>query len=198
MQNLDLKQIERRAWTSYFEDGLWDIFFGLMMLTMGIRALTDNVWFTFGMGGAVLVMAGGKRVITVPRMGLVNFSPARKARQQKVRVVIGVSALAGLVSLLLGLLTGLAPSGVAAALIVGLLVSLVFALIAYFMEFGRLYVHGLVFATGFVLWELLGTPIGPVALCISGSAAVLTGAVVLIRFLRKYPKPSLEQLDVTA
>ena len=28
--DVDLKEIERKVWTSYFQDGLWDIFFGLL------------------------------------------------------------------------------------------------------------------------------------------------------------------------
>jgi hypothetical protein len=45
-EKTNLKEIEKKAWASYFEDGLWDIFMDLLMLGMGLRTLTDNVWYT--------------------------------------------------------------------------------------------------------------------------------------------------------
>jgi hypothetical protein len=199
MQRLDLEQLERKAWTSYFEDGLWDIFFGLMMLTMGVRALTDNVWFTSMMIAGVLVPSVGKRLVTIPRIGRVKFGPARKARHGKVRAVVAISVLGTLVSLLLGLWTGLYPSGAVGAFVLAIWVPLVFGLMAYYMDFGRLYAYGLLFAASAVLWELLGSPAGPIAFSVSGSAALLVGLVLLTRFVGKYPKAAPEEsLDVTA
>jgi len=34
--NLDLKELEKKAWRSTFQDGLWDIYFGLLIFGMGI------------------------------------------------------------------------------------------------------------------------------------------------------------------
>ena len=31
---LNLKELERKAFRSFYQDGIWDIFFGLMMLAM--------------------------------------------------------------------------------------------------------------------------------------------------------------------
>ena len=42
---IDLHHVERRAWRLYFQDGLWDIFLGLLFLGTGLRALTGNLWF---------------------------------------------------------------------------------------------------------------------------------------------------------
>lgn len=194
-QDINLKEIQRKAWTSYFQDGLWDIFFGLLMLTMGIRALTDNVWFTFVIGAAVLVALLGKKLITIPRVGRVKFGPARKVKQKKLMAVVGISVVATLVLLLLALSgLDLLTTGVRAA-IQGVGFALLFGLMAYFMDFGRLYAYGLLFAIGMVLWELLGDPIGPIAFCVSGSVALLIGLVMLVRFLREYPKLPKEIAD---
>ena len=89
MDDTDLKKIESKVWTSYFKDGLWDIFFGLMLLTMGLRTLTDNVLFTFGMLAAVLVHILGKRWITVPRLGVVRFSETRRKKRSFLIYLIG-------------------------------------------------------------------------------------------------------------
>ena len=32
---IDLHHVERRAWRLYFQDGLWDIFLGLLFLGWG-------------------------------------------------------------------------------------------------------------------------------------------------------------------
>jgi len=98
---INLKEIERKAWMSYFEDGLWDIFMGLLMLTTGIRSLTDNVWFTLGIFAALLISVIGKKLITIPRIGRVKFGPARKVKQKKLAAVLIVSVLATLALLLL-------------------------------------------------------------------------------------------------
>ena len=34
-QMMNLKDAERKAWTIHYEDGLWDIFFGLLFLGGG-------------------------------------------------------------------------------------------------------------------------------------------------------------------
>ena len=188
---IDLKKIERKAWTSYLHDGLWDIFLGLLMLTGGIRALTDNAWFTLVILASVLVIVVGKRLITTPRLGHVKFSPARKVKQHRLIAVIGISVIA------MGVLLWLATLGVglpktASAPIVVILVALVFGLIAYYMDFRRLYAYGLLFAIAMALWETLGDPTGPIASSVSGGIALLIGLVMLIRFIRKYPKMAQE------
>lgn len=186
-QDINLKELELKAWTSYFQDGLWDIFMGLLMLTMGIRGLTDNVWFTLGVGAAVLVSLVGKKFITVPRIGRVKFGPARKAKQRKLMAVVGIAVLATLILLLTTLLGLDTPQAVVAPILV-ICIALVFGLMAYYMDFGRLYAYGLLFAISMALWETFEEPIGPIAFSVSGGIALLIGLVVLIRFLRKYPK----------
>jgi len=100
-QKMSLREIERKAWTSYFEDGLWDVFFGALFLIGGIRSLTDNVWYTLLLLVPVLMLPIGKKLITIPRLGHVKFGPARKLRQSKAIAVLVISVLATLALLLL-------------------------------------------------------------------------------------------------
>lgn len=195
-QNINLKEIERKAWTSYFQDGLFDIFLSIFMLTMAIRALTDNVWFIFMVLVAVLVVPLGKRFITIPRIGLVKFGPARKARLWKLRAVGGIAFLAMLVVLLLILSGSNLPSKEIRAAIQGIGLTLLFCLMAYFWDFRRLYVYGMFYAIGMVLWEMLGDPVGPIAFLVSGSVTLLIGIALFVSFLRKYPKPKEEVYNV--
>jgi hypothetical protein len=190
-QDINFKELERKAWTSYFQDGLWDIFMGLLMLTMGIRDLTDNVWFTFVILAAVLVPIAGKKFITIPRIGRVKFSPARKAKQNKLRAVVGIAVIATGILLLTTLLGLDIPQAVVAPILV-ICIALVFGLMAYYMDFKRLYAYGLLFAISMALWETLDTPTGPIAFSVSGGIALLIGLAALIRFLRRYPKTAEE------
>ena len=58
-QNINLKELEAHAWKSYFQDGLLDVFIGVMLITMALRSFTDNVWFTFLVFAGVLVLILG-------------------------------------------------------------------------------------------------------------------------------------------
>ena len=187
-ERIDLKEIERRAWTSYFQDGLWDIFMGILMLTVGIRTFTDNVWYTLLILAAVLVPLVGKKFITVPRIGWVRFGPARIARTAKMTGVIIVSVLATLAFLLLPY-SGLAFPRTWTSPMMAVLIAVAFGLLAYYLDFGRLFAYGLLFAMSEVLWGMFGRPIGPMAHTVSGIVALIVGLVVLVRFLQRYPIP---------
>lgn len=196
-QKLDLKEIERKAWTSYFEDGLWDIFLGLLMLTGGIRGLTDNLWSYLILLAAVLIPALGKKFITIPRIGLVKFGPARKVKRERLATVLVISVLA-LFALLLLPRSGVALPRIPISPIVAVFYAGIFGAVAYYMDFGRLYAYGLLFAISEVLWGLFGKPIGPMVDTVLGIVILLIGVVVFVRFLRKYPLPADEALDVNS
>ena len=148
---------------------------------MGIRSLTDNVWFTFGIFGAVLVNIFGKRYITIPRIGRVKFGPKRQKRQIKIVVMILISLL-----VLLALGTLLTQTTFP---LMALWLAVLFALLAYLMDFSHFYAYGLIFALSEVIWSFYGEPSGPIANLIFGAIILFVGLFVLTRFLKKYPKP---------
>ncbi|MFQ6087917.1 MAG: hypothetical protein ACE5K0_03325 [Candidatus Methanofastidiosia archaeon] len=196
VQNMNLKELERKTWKSYFQDGLWDIFLGMMMLLGGIRGLTDNVWFTLMMLPAILIIPLGKKFITIPRIGYVKFGSERKGKLKKLKAVVIISVFATFVVLLLVLSGRDMGTKEIQTIIQAVGFPLVFSLMAYHMDFERLYVYGLFFAAGAVLWELYGSPIGPIAFSVSGSITLLIGLILLIRLLRDYPIPVEEASDV--
>ena len=77
----NLKEIERKAYMSYHQDGLLDIFAGLYILGFGLGILMQIIWdFSFGIIiPAILITTvlpiwvAAKRKITMPRIGFVNF-----------------------------------------------------------------------------------------------------------------------------
>jgi MFS family permease len=201
-QEVDLAGIERKAWTSYFDDGLFDIFLGLVLLIVWVsdllgESLPSRLWgygvYALLVGMACLAFWAGKRFITVPRLGRVRFGPARKARRRKTAMILLLQIVAGVLvtgalaaSLGRGALTGLgfARSSLL-AVTVGVWVMVGLSLLAYFMDFSRGYLIALLYGIGFGGTELLDNP---VMFLVAAAVILLIGVIVLIRFVRKYPE----------
>jgi len=105
-EKLNLKQIERKAWRSVFQDGLWDIYLGLLLLLMGSSDLLDQLpigeaarlGIYLGLLAFILVgMWLAKTYITIPRIGRVQFGPARQIRRKKAGLLLAGSVLLGVV-----------------------------------------------------------------------------------------------------
>jgi hypothetical protein len=198
-QNTHLKEIERKA-NQYHGDGLIDIAIGFVILLAGIAEILD--WTAFGGIWVVLwllIMMSVKKSITVPRMRYIDFTP--KA-QWKVKLVIVTIVLAVAVLFTLGLVVftknEALPSWLTAwlkeysglvwpAALVG-----VAWLIALATGVKRLYAYAalavIAFAGGY--WFNLDFPL---LFTVLGAVIVLSGMVVLVQFLRKYPIPKDKQ-----
>jgi hypothetical protein len=204
-QTINLKELERKAWTSYFQDGLWDIYLGLLLLAMAVSALLSDVGFSESLGMtvliglqglAVLVLWVGKKLITVPRMGRVRFGPKRKAKLSWVRVILFISVLVGAgVFVAASAMRGNRPGWLNAAFfapaawVVNAIV--VFSLGAYFLDFSRLYLIGVMYALpvplDILLDELAGIDLSFIAFGVPAMVILIIGLVVFTRFLRDYP-----------
>ncbi len=184
-QAIDLKKLERKVWTSFFEDGIWDIFIGLFFLTMGLRSVTHSVWFTLILLPAAFITWVSKKLITIPRIGYVRFQVQQKSKNKKGIGLISFAILISLLLLYLVLNVQLPEVRVMRAVFQGIALALTLVLIARVIYFKRLYIYGVVFTAGMVLWELLGVPIGPLFFIITGTAVLITGIFLLICFLRK-------------
>jgi len=202
---MNLKQLERKAWTSFFQDGLLDILMGLALLASGIPALLPGIFtseLSQDAAAAVLMVLAlvaywaGKRFITVPRIGRAEFSRARKSRQTKAAVIYAISAIAGAIVFLMTML-GLSSSppawvqrlGVEGFLALGIggWMLLILGLGSYFTDYTRGYVIAALYALAFGGTVLLHNPI---MFIVAGILALLMGLAVFVRFLRTYPKPS--------
>ncbi|TEU17981.1 MAG: hypothetical protein E3J21_06955 [Anaerolineales bacterium] len=144
----------------------------------------------------MLVLWAGKKFITVPRMGRVTFGPKRKTKLNWVRVVLLLSVLVGAGVSVAGLaVRGNRPEWLnttfffPAAWVVNAMV--VFSLGAYFLDFNRLYLIGVLYALPvpldimfhkFASMDLTFFAIGVPAMVI-----LIIGLVVFTRFLRDYP-----------
>ena len=182
-----LQDIERRAWTFNHQDGLWDIFLGLVFLGCGLRGLSDSLWFYLLVAAAVLALLVGKRFVTLPRIGLINFGSRRKARINIVRVAVLAAVIftAGVITMMAVTSNGI--SGDFLGWIFVLLVPGVFLLMAYLLDFNRLYGYTVPIAGFMVFAEFFGDPTGAWAQIVAGFIPLTVGTVLFGRFLRDYP-----------
>ena len=206
MTVLNLTEIERKAYRSTFQDGLWDIFLGLQLLLLSISTLLSNIRTTKMLHMGILVLLQvlvvlaftiGKKRITIPRMGFVKFGPKRKRRITKSRIVLLFSVLVGVVVFLIALvlLQG-NPAGRSKLLLfapVAWVVNsiVVFSLLAYYMDFTRLYLYGVLFALtvpfDVAMKQFTVLNLDTIAFAVPGIAMLAVGMVLLVRFLHDYP-----------
>jgi len=187
---LDLKELERKAFRSFFQDGLWDIFFGLIMLAMYISTLFNES----GNSGlktlslilpeilAVMFLIFGKKYITAPRLGNVEFG---KARKRKLVYIFGINLFTLLLALGLFFTFKWLPldasqTELIAPLGLGFWIAFMTSLMAYFLDFDRLYIYGLIYGAAFTAVLLLDLPI---LFLIASLLILLPGLAIFARFL---------------
>jgi hypothetical protein len=204
---LNLKELERKAFRSTYQDGLWDLCFGLIVICMAVFVYRppsgysplNIVMMVCTMGAANLLLWAGKKFITLPRMGQVKFGVLRKKRHQTMIIVLSVVVLVQVAFLVFQLaaranpelgakLNEFLPERDAMDLLVAsigaLMVGPSMILIAYFIDFTRGYFIAIMFALAVFLMLYLNNPIYAI---IIGALIALPGVVLLVRFLQKYP-----------
>lgn len=205
--NLDLKALEKKAYRSIFEDGIWDLFIGILVLSFGLGPFIglfiniSELWDVMIPSViiniiAFLIFYFGKKYITIPRIGVVKFGPKRKSKQLKLKIFLIVVFFINLVLMILPL-TNLINYSQIQPLIVFLLLGLVgftlpFCIIAYFLDFTRLYYYsfsiGISFFLNQILTPFVSYPLGNIIIfSIIGVSIVIIGLSYFIRFLKKYP-----------
>ncbi len=212
MNELSLRTIESRSWKARQQDGLFDMYFGALMLAISISALVEAFGAApiFRLITLVVLQfsaAGGfalaKRRYATPRIGAVKFGAGRVQRSHVLRVALFVCVL---VTAALVVLTsvGRSPLGLFSQLgsyalptVVALVVGIPLATIATFLQFGRILVHAALFvAAGFALTAAghnFMSPIpGAIAFGACGSTSFAIGAFYFVRFLRRVPLANQE------
>lgn len=191
-EEIDLRKIEKKAWNTYMsQDGLYDIFMGIMLLTLAIQAYFYNIWFTSFIFVAVLVVTLGKRFITLPRIGLVEFGKTRIMKQMKMMIALLIVFLAVLTLYYLSVL-GNKPHETVSRLAIPALIASIFVIVAFFLNYIRLGIYGLLYAFSEILRGVYDKPIRNIAVLIIGIIALTIGIYVLLKFIKKYPLPEKE------
>ncbi len=203
---MDLKALEKKAWRSVFQDGIWDIYFGLLFLGLAVASFGDIFGLPSELGSMIIILCWnsitvlflilGKKFITIPRIGFVKFGTKRKKLKKRMLGFLIFNLILAFLFLfvnLSGIFERLNIGGLIEPLVVGLLlITIPLSILAYFLEFHRLYIYAILFGLGFFNSELLFPLVGsPLDLFLSqgliGIIVILIGSVFLIQFLRKYP-----------
>lgn len=192
-QNINLKDIEKKVYMSYHQDGILDISLGLLILLFGIAMYTHLIAFV-GLIPILVLVAGylAKKLITIPRMGYVNFSNSRNSKERR---KISFWLLLGIV-VLGAVLIGLAKRNISPGLdsvlqVYPLLVlAVIFSLliISAALMFGTDHLYSY---AALVLIVLIPCQYPyaaePPRVIFVGAFIMFCGLLIFIRFLHKYP-----------
>lgn len=209
MEQLNIKALEKKAFRSFFKDGIYDLFLGLILLSFGLPLILNEFgWMNYETItmplliplilniGALLFFVFGKKYITIPRLGIAHFGKARKRKMKHVKMLLVISVLIGVIIFFLSLFKVFPVGGATGIplpfLIFGINALLVFSLAAYFMDFTRLYLYAFLFAISLPLtfWLKRNTEIHYPSLWVFTFTAVpmlVIGCIVLIQFLTQFP-----------
>jgi hypothetical protein len=212
---LDLETIERKAYRSTYEDGLWDMHMGVVVAAMAIflyrppggyspiNIILMLVIMTLSLG----LFTAGKKYLTQPRMGQARFGQTRRQKKKTLAIILSILVLlqVGLVGLtalgwlnpelgarMFGSLTIYNLERLLVASLGSLFVGLPMLVIAYYNDFPRGYYIAIMMALAVFLMILTNQPFYPLAI---GGLIFLPGLVLFIRFLRKYPLPGGEETN---
>jgi hypothetical protein len=202
----DLRALERDAFRKFYDDGVFDIYLGAMLITMGVAALfADRLSNEFQSG---LLTLGLALVVTVPlllwrrqllrsRLGDFKPGPARRRKIATTRLFLLGSVLLGVIAFIVAAIAYRSEADID---LVGLIVPLlwvlnsliVFGAMAYLLDVPRFYAHAVIvgFAMPLLIWPdmLWDTKVEPwLAFGLPGFVVASIGLHKLVGFLRAYP-----------
>jgi hypothetical protein len=191
-EKINLKEIERKVYMSYHQDGLIDISIAIIVLAFGIMMFMDMGW----MGGVfaivgISVYVAAKKTLIVPRIGFVKFAAYRVKAMQAIAIgVLSLFMLLGVVAFMQFESVG-TPSWLLFVienhmLAIGVSVATSFCAAGYTFRIRRMYAYALLTLTMFVTGHFLYYPFH-YYLILLGTLILLFGLSMLIRFIRRYP-----------
>ena len=211
-QDINLREAEKKAFRlSTSQDGLYDLFFGLLIVLLSAMPWLDenglrtpwNVILVESIGLFVLLgVVVTKKYIVAPRIGHVRYGAERKKRMTRLAIWMGVTFV--LTVILFGLTVRaiyfgepfidqpiqssfpLDPVHTGA----GIFIFILFSVIGYMNDYPRMYIYGLLFGLGYIVSTFLQDQFDTLFYwpqAVAGLVAVITGSVLFIRFLQKYP-----------
>lgn len=195
-----LREIEKKTYMSYHQDGLLDIVIGLYALAFGLGIVVDQILdinFAVIYPGIMIAIVlpiwiAAKRKITMPRIGYVNIGT--KGSNKIFALFLGL-AVAGLgVFFLFTMMTfqNGRPEWIETILFqygmvwIGLGAAVIGSMFAYTMGLKRLYGYGLLTLALFVVGYFLAVPFEYLLLFIGG-VVMACGVALLVQFIHKYP-----------
>lgn len=200
----DLRELEKKAWTSYFQDGLWEIIIGTILLVSTLSSALEYagvahptriaIYLPLMVALPVLILTAGKKYITLPRLGVAKFG-----RRRELNLIKLMAAIAATVSVNL-LVWGLSPvypeatkGGYGMALVIFDILA-IFCLLGYYMNYNGFYIMAVLAASPELIIYLLKNYTSfeyyyVAAYGIPAAILIAIGSMALVRFMRKYDIP---------
>lgn len=207
---MSLKEVEKKTYMSYHQDGVLDIFLGVyvLMFSLGIllMTLTDSgMWFLIPaifISIMVPVWIPAKKRITMPRIGYVKFGSRGANKLMAIFLGLMVAGLGAFMMFSLGAFLGqgwaltlrnlIIPNSM---IIIGVSAAAISCLFAYTMGLKRLYAYGLLALVLLFAGHFTIIPFA-YSLLIIGLVMIINGSILLVQFIRKYPLPQGDETHV--
>lgn len=194
-----LRDIEKKTYMSYHQDGLIDIIIGLYALAFGLGIIVDLLWelnFASIMPAILIAIVlpiwiQAKRKITLPRIGYVNIGTRGSNKLFALLVGLAVAGLGFFFLVTMATVQNGRPDWFEiifqyGMIWIGLGAAVIGSLFAYTMGLKRLHGYGLLTLTLFVGGHFLSIPF-QYLLLVLGSVIIASGIVLLVQFIRRYP-----------
>jgi hypothetical protein len=203
-QQISLREAERKVFRTAYNDGLWDIFLGCYFLMFVIALFLSPSLGDFWSSAVLLPLWGLvylviwliRKYVVKPRVGVVKFSQVRKAKLMRFNfVMLIVNVIALVLGIVAAMTFGRVP-GQMYSIAFGMILLMGFSIAAYFLDFSRLYIYGLLVGFSPLVGEWLwsrgyATHHGfPITFGIAAGIMILVGLVVFIRLLHDNPVPT--------
>jgi len=203
-EKIDLREIEKKSYRFTFKDGIYDIAYGTLLLSFALAPILREIiylWYIIiVIPPAPLIIILGKRLITVPRIGIVKFD---KKRTKSMKKMIFLSAVLVPITILILILTitnifpgdiGSLMNGYTIPIVAGIFAIILLSIGAYLLDFPNMYLYGAIIGLGIPITEILqryiGSPTdGIITFGISGLILLIFGLYNLSKFIQKYPIP---------
>jgi MFS family permease len=203
-QQISLREAERKVFRTAYDDGLWDVFLGSFLLLFAIAPLltpilgdlwSSVVFLPLWVAVFAVIRLIRKRVVA-PRVGVVRFGRARRTRLRRFTVImLGLNSAMLIFGFVVAPNFGKVP-GQMLAFAIGAMFLVGFSIAAYFLDFSRFYIYGLLAGLAPLIGEWLwahGYAANhgfPITFGATAAIMILVGLAVFIRLLRDNPVPS--------
>ena len=193
--DIDLRQLEKKTWRSFYQDGLVDIEIGMILIVSMICQLFNTARFylyaLYIIPAASYIIA--QRIISRPRLGMVKFSKQRNRKRHWLSIIITTSTVFLLILTMKGILQKIPMTPV----FIGIFILTLFSIMAFFLNLYRLYFYGVLITLSFAASEMIIIRTGIIARgafvwLVSGIIIMASGIWLLVKFLRKYPIAAIE------
>lgn len=188
-----LKQLRKKAYLTYHQDGLIDIITGLAIIGFGLNIATEGSTFMVLAWLPAILYIPIKNQITVPRIGFARFESQRKTRNKLVLMfAIGVLNFFMLLALYLAVTRDALPQALIDwldtyhMLLFGIGGAIIFSVLAAWSSIKRLYAYAIL-AIVIIYAGILLSINTALYIIILGAIPFFIGVAMLVRFLQTYP-----------